>query len=570
MRMRTATLISAVSIAALAAVCTVTATTPRFYTDDPILRAPERQDAGGAAFSGLDLMYELTYNLFALPRHKPARELAQNLNTLGEVPDSSWFTNRIGTRALSVDDVVRGPVNGPPPDPSRWVVWRQKSSGSHPGITARDAKGETWFLEFDPPYYANGATAAPVINSKIYWALGYNQVESFLTTFDPKRVEIDPGAKFLRPNGKRTPVTRADVEELLEHAARRPDGSYRVFAGRLIPGKIIGNFRYEGTRPDDPNDIVPHEDRRELRALGVFGAWTNVTDFKAENTLDTLLTEDGHRVVKHYLQDVGSSLGLCNDIYTWDVSWEHFYHGPTMAKRVASFGFALSPWQTVKYTEGPEIGKFEGDRFDPRGWRTHTANAALMEMRDDDAFWAAQRIAMFSDDMVRAVVHTGEFTDPAAEKAIADILIKRRDKILRAYLPAVNPIVSLRLENGRLSFENAAVDADVAKAPEMYRASWFQFDNATGESRPLGTTTSTTGTMDAPRALPAGPGSFILVEISADSKDHAAWQRPIRTYFRRQGDEWTLVGLERTPDRSADVAVRGVHADQAERTSPRR
>src|SRR6185503_12111365 len=163
MRMRTATLISAVSIAALAAIRPVTATTPHFYADDPIVRAPEPQDAGGAAPSRLDLMYELTSNLFALPRHKPSGVRAQNLNTIAEVPDSSWFTNRIGTTALSIDEVVRGPVNGPPPDPSRWTIWRQKSSGSHPGITAKDASGQTWFLEFDPAYYPNAATAAPVI-----------------------------------------------------------------------------------------------------------------------------------------------------------------------------------------------------------------------------------------------------------------------------------------------------------------------------------------------------------------------------------------------------------------------
>src|SRR5678816_3384735 len=115
MHMRTATLISAVSIAALAAIRPVTATSPRFYADDPILREPEPQDAGGAAPSNLDLMYELSYNLFALPRHKPSGVRAQNANTIDEVPDSSWFTNRIGTKALTVDEIVRGPVNGPPP-----------------------------------------------------------------------------------------------------------------------------------------------------------------------------------------------------------------------------------------------------------------------------------------------------------------------------------------------------------------------------------------------------------------------------------------------------------------------
>ena len=191
-----------------------------------------------------------------------------------------------------------------------------------------------------------------------------------------------------------------------------------------------------------------------------------MTDFKSKNTIDTVLTENGHAVVKHYLQDVGSTFGMTNDRHQWENGWEHFVQGGTVAKRLASFGFALSPWTTVDYTKAPSIGKFEGDRFDPRKWRTHTPNAASIEMRDDDAFWAARRVAAFSDEMIRAIVHTGEFSDPAAEKAIGDIMIKRRNKILRTYLPAVNPIVTPRLENNRLSFENAAVAADVAKAPE--------------------------------------------------------------------------------------------------------
>ena len=55
-------------------------------------------------------------------------------------------------------------------------------------------------------------------------------------------------------------------------------------------------------------------------------------------------------------------------------------------------------------------------------------------MRDDDAFWAARRVAAFTDDLIRAAVHTGEFSDPAAEKYLVDVLIQRRDKIKSAYL----------------------------------------------------------------------------------------------------------------------------------------
>ncbi len=85
-----------------------------------------------------------------------------------------------------------------------------------------------------------------------------------------------------------------------------------------------------------------------------------------------------------------------------------------------TFGFALSPWQTVPYTEYPSVGLFEGDRFDPTTWNPQTPTRAYMEMRADDAFWAARRVLAFSDDMIRAVVHAGQFSDPAAEAHLAD------------------------------------------------------------------------------------------------------------------------------------------------------
>ena len=179
---------------------------------------------------------------------------------------------------------------------------------------------------------------------------------------------------------------------------------------------MLGGFKYHGTRPDDPNDIVPHEHRRELRALRVFGAWTNLTDMKAGNTLDTLVTEGGRGVVRHYLQDVGSTFGVgANGPHDWNEGWEYVYEGGATKRRLFTFGLAISPWQTADYEKYPAIGRFEGDRFDPETWKPRAPTAAYIEMRDDDAFWAARRVMAFSDELIRAMVKTGEYSDPAAE-----------------------------------------------------------------------------------------------------------------------------------------------------------
>ena len=124
---------------------TVSTQRPHFYPDDPIAREPESQDASKAQPNEIEQMYEQIYNLFIEPGRKSSGTRAQNINTIDEVPDSSWFTNRVGTRPISVDDLTRGTNVGAPPDPSKWVLTREKTSGAHPGFTAKDAKGETSF-----------------------------------------------------------------------------------------------------------------------------------------------------------------------------------------------------------------------------------------------------------------------------------------------------------------------------------------------------------------------------------------------------------------------------------------
>jgi len=129
---------SAVFAATILALAVTAATTsPRFYPDDPVPREPESQDAARAARADMGDLYEMVINLLDHPGYKPSGVRAKNVNTIDEVPDSSWFTNRVGERTLTIDEVVRGPIVGAPPDSSKWIVFRQKISGVHPGKIGR-------------------------------------------------------------------------------------------------------------------------------------------------------------------------------------------------------------------------------------------------------------------------------------------------------------------------------------------------------------------------------------------------------------------------------------------------
>lgn len=522
---------------------------PGFHRDDPLTREPETQDASRVQEWTIDLFVDLTTNLFGRPGDDTTGVRAMNVNTIDEVPDSNWFTNRILARTLSLEDITRGPSAGSGPAAGPLTVVAAKEVGFAPGFTATDSAGERWFVSFDANGYPEAATGAIMVANRIFWALGYWQVDNALTQIRPEQVKIGEAATFVPMSGHRRKLRASDLDAVWRRAQRSADGTYRAIAGRALPGRPLGGFRYYGTRPDDPNDIVPHEHRRELRALKVFGAWTNLVDMKAGNTLDVLVTDNGRGLVRHYLQDVGSTFGSgANGPREYDEGWEHLVETDLIWKRLVSMGFFIKPWQTVPYEDVEAIGRFEGDVFDPVSWKPRVPTAAFRHAQPDDLFWAGRRVAAFSNDMIQAAVKAARYSDPAAERHLAEVLSKRRDKISAAYLTAVNPLVNFALTPaGSLSFENAAVTARAAEDVASYRVAWSQFDNTTGSATPLGETTVARGQGgQAPGSLPAAPGSFIRVSVSAVSPVHASWAAPIHAYFRRSAEGWTLVGLERT------------------------
>ena len=116
--------------------------------------------------------------------------------------------------------------------------------------------------------------------------------------------------------------------------------------------------------------------------------------------------------------------------------------GPTW-KGILGFGFYIPSFHFIDYPDLPSIGYFSAEGFDPPRWTPRVPNPAFRRARPDDTFWAARRVIAFTDEMIRAVVRTGQYSDPAAEKHVADTLIARRD--------AIRARVAGRREPGRRS-----------------------------------------------------------------------------------------------------------------------
>jgi hypothetical protein len=526
---------------------------PRFFEDDPVWVEHDTEDASGIEPLDVDLVTDLASNIL-LGSEPRTTVRARNVNSVDEVPDSSWFTNRAGRLPLTPADVARGPDRTDGPAPGTWIITSSKSDGVTPGFTVKDRTGQRWFLKFDPPGHRGMSTGTEVMVTKLMWALGYNVPENHIAYLDREQLVVGTTATFTPASGRARAMRAADVDALLARADREPDGSYRVVASRALEGRPVGRIRFYDTRPDDPNDIVPHEHRRELRGYGVFAAWLNHVDAKAINSLDTLVTGNGRSYVRHHLIDFGSALGSggVGPADRWAGS-QYLVEPGLIVRQMIGFGFVRPRWQTASFYESASIGRIRRDNteFDPAAWKPRVPNQAFLHARADDRFWAAQKLVALTTDMIRAAVAAGDFRDPASEQFLVRALVERRDAIARAFLTAINPIADPVLgPDGVLTFRNAAVDADVARAPQQYHAVWSTFDNATGETRRLGTTVSGGTQMIASVPLPAADGSYIKVALSSTGSAHAAWSTPVDAYFRLRGGTWQLAGFERMPARN--------------------
>ena len=260
---------------------------------------------------------------------------------------------------------------------------------------------------------------------------------------------------------------------------RDPGKGYRAVAISMPKGvqKLLGPYQFYGTRSDDPNDVVSHEHRRDLRGLHAISAWLANDWINAVQTMDILVEEKGVHSIQHGWADFSTMLGSGFE----QVKQAHDGHEPlfnlrSTLKNIVGMGVYAPDWQRAHYPGIRSVGLLESTVFDPAKWRPMTESAALANHLPDDDYWAAKQILAFTDDDLRVVVKAAQYTDPRAEEWVAKCLIERRDKVVRYSLDRVLPLENFRIEDGTLRFDDLAVQRGFRSA-QNYTIQWSEFRN---------------------------------------------------------------------------------------------
>ena len=470
-----------------------------------------------------------------------------NVNSLDEVPDSSWFTNRI--ELVTVDRLKRGAckpeqiLDGDAFPDGSWVIDKGKLDGSTPGFRVIvPGKGKYMLKIEETDDQPERQSAAATIGAAAFWAAGYNTECQQVVYVRPSLLKLTPG---LRSRANFEPERAFDqkrLDQLMKKSVMRA-GRYRMSASAWMPGYGIGPYRYEGTRKDDPNDVIPHEDRRDLRGMRVLAAWLGRTDGREANSFDSWLADDPKKpesspgVVVHYAFDVSEVLG-------GDWPWAPVEIGTRLgnsylidwgdlARDFVTLGASVRPWEDLKPIKGHEMfGYYELDHFEPEHWKNEYPNIAWSRMTERDAAWMARILAHFTPEMVHTLAVMGDFSDPAQTAYIEHVMEGRLEKVLERWLTRLSPIGDVRIEGDKLC------GVDMAELRGLRAPSSFRYSAHT-KTTSFAVTREPHGRVCA--ALRHGPEQYMRVDI----EDGVAKGKLVAHVYDLGEHGFKLAGLER-------------------------
>jgi hypothetical protein len=481
---------------------------------------------------------------------------AEDVNAADEVPCSTWFCARNHLVPMTPAEVAAGPPASPPRLPLRIV--KGKDQGATTGFQVVDAAGAKFMLKVDPAGHLGMSTGAEVVGGRFFHAAGYNVPGGFVLDLRPGELAVAEGATFQLYRVQRRPLTTERVAAMLADVARTPDGKLRAVLVPWIPGKVLGGFDMLGRRADDPNDRIPHERRRSLRASWVLMAWLSVLDPSSINTIDSYVEQDGRRFIRHYIFDFGAALG--SSTVAVKGPYQTGEHVLEVGRTLGAF-FALGlyrrpfqldrgEWQEL-VDRYPSAGWFPAESFDPDEFRSNRKVPSHVRRTERDMYWGAKLVTAFTDAQIAAVVAAARFPEPDASY-LTRALAVRRDAIGRRYLRATAAVEGpvMTVDGTGVCFRDIAIERGYARAADVrYQA---EVSDGAGNRLRSEQLQARGATTCVPIAYQAGGTGYRVVELTTSFFVAGAAVPPVRSRAARIHLRWragesrfVVVGLER-------------------------
>jgi hypothetical protein len=513
------------------------------------------------AWDGADnLIFRPVSQFFAV---RPGKE-AVNVNAYDEVPDSAWFTNRIGRHPMTPDEVARGDCDEHILRPDQdadgsWLIDQGKPNGANPGFRVKVEGAGKFMLKGDDADQPEKASAATAIATRLYYAAGWWAPCDSVVYIHPELLSLKPGLKVTGNDNVTRDFDEPALQAILAKTAKRGDRT-RMGASKWLPGRVLGPFTYAGVREDDPHDVIPHEERRDLRGARVMAAWLDHFDSREQNSMDTWLALDpkqpdsspGH--VRHWYLDLGDCFG---SLWNWDGISRRLGHAyyldiPYLVEDFFTLGLVLRPWDVAERSrEGDIFGYWTSNNFEPDDWRGGYPNPAFNRMTERDAAWATRIIARFSDEAILAAVRVGDFTSPAHQAYVVHHILVRRKKILERYFSKLSPIADLEVRAG-----STLCGTDLSRSTHTFEDASFRYDAAVYAGTDLSAMTTppvkTSTAGEVCIALPHfandaavrddDPARYAIVDLT-----NGKAPGPLRAHLYDLGERrgYRLVGIER-------------------------
>ncbi len=436
-----------------------------------------------------------------------------DVNALDEVPRSSWF------------DPPDARPDGPPLLPLTPVG---PAESGQPGLSVRDARGFRYELRRDAKERPELVSASAAVASRLLAKIGYRTPEVHVVTIaasDLKEVGDKPAAEA--------------AADLLREGSPPVGDRYRVRATRWPVGIDLGPTPASGIRPGDPNDRVPHAERRTLRAIGLALYWMGLRRLPPYALRDTYVGEPGKGFLLHYLVAFDDAFGAeaVGREAEARLGGEGKYLNENAVTALVTFGLRRRTAPPVQ-TRWLSLGEFDALAM-PEDFSTSPPYEPMDFVRPADSYWMGKRLAAVPPEAITAALAAGHFSDAAARARAAEVLEIRRARAIAWAFAQVTAAEVERVEPARLILRDQANQRKIrGLIADRYLVTFV--DDTGARVAPSISVTVPDAAVDIP--LPPGAPDYLIVRAIAVRENGRA-PRPIEVHVFKNSEGIRVLGV---------------------------